>query len=619
MIIELKGIQNKENNWQPEENYYFSEEEVKEIIKEEKLNENMICMQNIGFNTDSQTFTNIVFDCDKYNNESIFLIKSKNVIKGKEYHFAYVTYKNWNTARKVVLELKIDILTSNYEWFKLNKFKGQVYTERTNNYQRSINNYHPDICSGIENHKVIYKDTNLVVNKKIDTFINSKLFNYTKEIWTKGAPLAWNTIKMENKGTIFTTAENTNQFISYNSLAHKLTKIHDTNLPPIIDDILSKYSNSKWSDNQLNFDNTQKAIDFLNELQASYGLKNTMLNDVDKTIKDINVNKWLSLPRFFEINDESIISNFEIDLSKYINIDLKNHMDLHNEYHFVCGKLFSIPIDLLRLNLDNKKIYGSRIINIDTVIYNFYYSPEKTENFYTINISLSNGQLNQEYEKYLNDLNISYNSGMKGISPMVGDIGQNAILAFLSKGLKIGGEGLSGMFSGLGFMNLLKIPFDLYKESKNTKYQQQAILNKPKEASNVLLIDALYKVLLNETFSANWTYYSIDNTPWIGYMVTTKDKIKNPKIENYLIEIKSPIEDDIQKIETDQKLYGNIVNQTFESLDNPLVWNELTQDHLYWKGKILPDVNPLDTFQMDMLNEVLAKGVYINKKRIINK
>lgn len=127
MKIWIKAIKLKENEWMPQERIYFSQEITNKIIEDEKLKQDMVCKQNINFNPSTQILSNVVFDCENYNGEFIYLIKSKEIVKGRDYHFGYVSSKNWNSVRKVVLELTIDTISSNYDLFYNDQFKGKAY------------------------------------------------------------------------------------------------------------------------------------------------------------------------------------------------------------------------------------------------------------------------------------------------------------------------------------------------------------------------------------------------------------------------------------------------------------------------------------------------------------
>lgn len=623
MKIEIKPIKIKENEWLPHENNYFHQDLINEIIETEKLTENMNCIINVDFNSDNQTFTNVVFDCSKYNGEFIYLIKTKNIIKDRNYFFSYVTGKSWNTNQKIILSLTIDVITSNYDLFEKNKFKGQAYKERTNNEIREINNYHPDICSNISNLKRELIETNKNINTDIDIFVDQKTrtLNDRKMYTDDNEAPFFLYFETTTYGTAFTNSTS-GSFIAYNStipLTDKTIKNEDNNTINTITDLLKLYSqpNTKFSDKDWHFRNKQQRQLFIDAV-SRYGHENTQLNDI--TIlgnDDQNINSWISVPKFFDNIDNNIISHIELELDDLPNYNLKNHTNLHNNYFLIIGKTFKIPLDLIKIK--NKKIYVSRIVSQQNILFKFYYEIDRIDSFYSVNMSTANGLNSDKWKEYQRDLDISYNSGQKGLLPNLQGTGSNLLYLLLgslinsSSGFKNIGKSVSGILG----TSVLSSGFSAISNLKQQKYNEQQILSKGNETKNILLYEALNDILFYDTRIRPYGNIHIrdDVKEWNSYFLISNTEIDYQGSNTIKILVEKPLETEIDKINQDQEMQGNIVNQLFLKEDNILKFNEHTKTHLYFKGQILPDENPVDNFQLNVINDILDKGIFIYKKR----
>jgi len=78
----------------PQDRIYLDSNKIEEIIFDEDLKNNMIKKQGVIFISETQTFSNVVFNAKDYNNELIFLIKNNQILKNREYYFAYVVGKS---------------------------------------------------------------------------------------------------------------------------------------------------------------------------------------------------------------------------------------------------------------------------------------------------------------------------------------------------------------------------------------------------------------------------------------------------------------------------------------------------------------------------------------------
>lgn len=617
MQIKYKSIKTKTSEWMPQEQIYFSQEDIQAIITEEDLKENMSCVHDVEFNSIEQTFNNVLIKCDKYQGEQIFLVNVTNIIPNREWYFCYVTNKQFDKMPYVNLSLTIDPVVSNYDLFYDNKFLGMVYKERANNYELDINIYHPNLCSGYDNKEIETTETDLVVNTKIDVFVD-RITTIKNKSTTGGGALR--KIELTNKGSFFMNGSN---FLAYNSTVsnpEKLGSFVDNNYGTI-DELLNDLavSGTKYEDDTWYFPNSEAEITFIGNL-AKYG-KNGVLKEIDDIISDPDVNYWLSVPKIFD-TDNNIISDFDFDLSKYFQINLKNHLDLHFNYYFSYGELVKIKLDVIKLSNNGFKLYGTRIISQDGAKFKFYFEKERINEFYSINLSVNNGLTSTAYNDYIRNLNIGYNSGIKGGQEQIPSFLENALIGGLGMTIDRSIGGFSGLVSGFGLMQLVKMPFEMWKQNKEEQYQKNMLKYTPQKPRNVLLNEALNSIVLSDITNLNVFWIKIENdggTNLDGYGFKSKLKINRVSHNKFMIVKEKPIASEIEKITQDQNMYGNIINQTFIDEPNPLVWNDLTTDHLYFQGKILPNVNPIDSFQLDWLNETLAKGVYIMKGRNYNK
>lgn len=628
MQIKYKSIKTKTNEWQPQEQVYFSQEDIQTIITEEGLKDNMECTHNVDFDALQQTFNNVLIKCDKYQGEQIFLVNVPNIIPNREWYFCYVTNKQFDKMPYVNLSLTIDAVTSNYDLFYSGKFLGMVYKERANNYQLLVNKFHPDVCSGIPSVKNEIINTSIPLNKNIDIFTTAKMYEtQDKKVVADDGSMSYD-ISYSPSGNIIgkvtdgggTYNKNVDfwHFRTTNSLVSNIRKSAKFRFTTI-QELLRKHSTNGLShvdDETWHFPNNNSLGLFMAEVDAEEYVDG-MMSDIRKITANVEMSSWLSVPKLFDITSTSTISNFELNLNSYLKeIDTKNHLDLHYDYFLVFTNLIKMPIDLLQINSDNK-IYGTRIINPNGVIFYFYYNNDRIDYFYSLNFSISNGVLSQDYQNYIRDLDVAYNSGMKGYTGSLPDILSNILSGSLGMVLDKSTGGLGNIFSALGFMNVIKMPFDIWKQQKEEKYQGNLIKNKPKTQENTLLNDALNNIIFSNASEISYSEF-IQKFPngqiGIKHAITGINQIEHNNYDNFIIIKVKPIEEDIKKIKQDQSMYGNIINQTFLDEANPLEWNELTTDHLYFQGKILPNVNPIDSFQLDWLNETLAKGVYIMKR-----
>lgn len=616
MNIYLKPIKNKVNEWQPQLRHYFHAVVVAEIIKKEDLLENGYCITNVAFNSDTQTFTNVELECKDYHDEFIYLVKSDE-FRDYEYVWAYVTKKTYNTKQRVVLDLTVDPLTTNYHIFGDNQFQGLAYTERATNIVREVNNIHPDSCSGLENKVYQEIETDLPINKNVDMFISTESNVISKDFkisYGIGPPFAPPT-RVENLGTIY-SYNNTpthQRLISYTSIFNNfkdVMSLEGDNYTETMFDIFKKYdlnfdSNTwrmKWDDYLL----------FIAELQKNY-VEMPMFANLHKIISDKDINKWLTIPRFFKGLTDTVIADFEFSVDFLIPyLDLTNHVNLHNQYFIIVGKTFQFEVDLLQIvDKQQPKIYGTRIVNMDNTKFLFYYAPERQTSFYDLTLDINNAVLSKEYLDKVDALNNSYNSGMKG-----------ALLDTLFPFLSLSITSLFGLSFGKRWaaFNLItggtNLGFSLFKNALSGKYNDQTKQELTKQTDNVLLYEALNSIMLDKTNELQFGKLSInpdgpDNLKTIQYFLRRGTVLNSDVNFEYVeLQIKKLLPDDEKTVYADQKEYGNIVN-LLDTYDNILDYDFDNDIHMYYQGAIQPTINPVSSFMLQVLNNTLQQGVKI--------
>lgn len=654
MIIEIKAIKKKENEWKPQSSVqqYFSFNDLKSIINDEKLKENMTCIQNVNFDSQTQTFSNVVITCENYSGEFIYLIKSKNIIKNREYFFSYISQKSWNTASKIVLDLTIDPLSSNLDLFNDNKFMGEVYIERTNNFLRCVNDTHSDVCTGIVNQTAnLNKIDFLHMSRELDIFVEKISPNVLeKKIYFPFLP-PHGSIKFNPKGTLISNSKDRLGLIGTKTFQNIKTFLPNFDALPAktVVSLLKKYAkdNVNFDDEYWVFANTDQVKDFLTEVINFYPIykKNTethlnlnkSLSVLDTQIFQDNTARWITIPKIFDYISSNFIADFQLDIKRGIkDYNLNNHLHLHYNYFLILNRIFKIPINIIK----NKGIiYGIREITTEGVKFSFFNDVEKTDLFFEQIFSLQNALLSDDYAKFEKELLISQNAGMRGNQTSF--FGENIInqllnvsSTFLLGTLASGGNPALGLATALGtgavgaIGSTINIPFNYWKENKQVKYERMKIQNSFKTPRMETSLDSLYKMFTQKNFVLTWAMitapYEVEvdlplqeGKTWTdkGYCIFYEDEIKLLNHDgNWSLLIEQPLPCDIDKISLDQAQYGNIVNE-FKINDadyqNPLVFNEHTSNFLFWQGKINPKVNPIDNFQLDFLNEVLARGVKI--------
>lgn len=621
MQIYYKPIKLKKHEWLPQERIYNNKFWLLDIIKDEELDKDMICVQNVGFDSNTQTFTNVEITCTSYNDEFIYYVKADNVSKDQQYFWTYITSKQYDTRLKIQLELTIDVISSNFDNFDNEKFRGKFYIDRTTekslsgiNVWREINNIHSDVCNNIDNPIQQIIRTDILVNNNIDVFVDNKLEPTARKVInvpTEEGKFQGGVVDITEKGNVLLESADIKKqkFLAYKStvsLNEKFKDTYDINFYSTIQQLLIKYgSEQKYEEQQWYFPTPEQGQAFFNEIFLSDD-RNDLFKNTDNISNDQKVNFWLSVPKIFNVGND-VISDFQIEtIFPDINIKVTQHEQLHYNYYLDFQNLLKIPLDLQKLFRHG--IYGTRIINNDGVIFKFYYNDDRINEFYNVNLSLTNGLLTDEYVEYQRNLNSAYNSGLKG--PRVGlenftnDLISNTFGFSLGKGF--------GLFS-LG-STLVQLPFNLYKEYKNDEYQKNLILTKPRDSKNILLLEALNEILYISSIWVNFgsivQIVPTDN-PRPSYVIlnSTNTISRSNNLQLKLL-IEKPSDDDIKKITDDQTQFGPIVNQLFLDIPNPLYINRVNEES-YFQGKIQPNFNPVNNFMLDLINTILAQGIRI--------
>lgn len=637
MKIEIKPIRIKTNEWQPTNGIRFSQEKLADIINEENLKTDMDCVLNVKFDSLRQIFSNVQINCDEYKDEYIYLLKCNFAESVLDYFWVYVVNKQFNTAKKVILTLKIDGISSTIRLFNVGSFAGEVYIERTNNYQREINNIHSDACAGIENNQFEYKKLNTEVNRQIDIFIDQKTRTINRippavkgYMIVKGAGpgTQWG-FDRTTYGTVFIDGLD-DSFLAYNStISLNGNPIRNQELPTFtIQKLLDIWASAgtKYNDDNWYFDSSANRATFVDRV-GEYGKNNTQLDDITRIGNDSeNVNWWLSVPKFFTFDEKGVIAYFDYEIDKSIfDFSEKKHLDLHYNFFLVIGKTFKIPLDFIKLQ---QKIWITRIVSQQNVIFQFSYTSNRTENFYEVTMATANGINSDAWKEYQRNLDIAYNTGVKG-DPF--DIFKGIIGKAASIGLgttiaantfnKAGENGLNlpffgGLATGIA-STIFGSAFSIYSNYKKEKYDAQMVLSKGNEAKNILLFEALNDIIFFQTEAASYgkIYVNRPEKTTDAYFLLTKELI-TPNITNlnFMVLKEKPISVDIKKIELDQQQYGNVVSQTFLDVTNPLEFNDLSGDNLFWQGVIQPKINPVSIFLLSLINDELGAGTKILKK-----
>ena len=678
MILKIKPIKNKDNEWKPQTSVqqYFSQDLLKKIIENEKLTEDMICVQNVSFEAQTQTFSNVVIASEKYNGEFIYLIETENIVKDRKYFFAYITKKSWNTGLKIVFDLTIDPISSNIDLFNEGKFAGEVYIERTNNYQRCVNDTHSDVCVNIINQKEDYKLTETKMIDTIQYFVEKNLPTKIKKTITVDPAFGdhpyfdkkkvIDTLSFDPKGVLIRGIANDGQKIrllgnkNFQNVTEWAPKSTGEKLPLSIVNILKDYAqNEEFNSDFWHFKTKGDYQDFINALVRQYPFKTEngvitcsplnkkLLPKIDREILQKETTRWITIPVIFSGLGNDIIDTFVMDMRPILKDfdNIQNHALLHNKYFLSLNRIFKIPLNLIKLHNKfnyTRWIFGIREIIKEGVRFSFFYNAERTDLFYEITLSLQNALLDDTYAKFERDLLISRNAGMSGFGGEVSKFGENALASLMTAGSSflmgslasggnpiVGGITALGTFAGGMINSGLSVPFNTWKENKQIKYERMKIEANPNVARVETSIDMLLKMFEYENFIFSWAYFSSQNYSATvdecstdcnaGYVILNNKKITLPYNKKYFaLIIETPLQCDIDKIITDQERYGNIVNE-FKTDDkdyqNPLVLNSLVKDFLFWQGKINPKINPIDNFQLDFLNETLALGVKIIKEK----
>jgi len=325
-----------------------------------------------------------------------------------------------------------------------------------------------------------------------------------------------------------------------------------------------------------------------------------------------------------ELDSNSLINTFKISLPE-LQYNLKDHLFMHYDYNILIGKLFNISLDLAKIRSnENPVLYGTRYINNDNIKYSFYYDELNTDLISELTISPENGLAYDEYNNYLREKSISYESQIK--TNLNASIGQS----FLNLGLGgvggffLGGAGkaigniLTGGLSGL-IGSLANLGFNEYKRQKEQYYKELELQNKPIDYQNIPLYDAVHRIIFNTSNlgriyminEASTVDYGNISVP--AYLMGNNNKIQVQDEYNYIqLQIIKPLQDDIDIIVNDQAQFGNVVNQYFINKDNVLEFPS-NKDHLYFQGNILPNQNPVDSFTLTDITSILKEGIKIFK------
>jgi len=529
---------------------------------------------------------------------------------GEKKYWTYVVNKNFDLGQNVILTLQIDVVTSNLNRFNSRKFEGEVYVERTNNIEKKFNTFHSDICAGITNQKFNNLKTNKQIDRTIDNYIQSQGPRNTHR-WINGGRDLRKSTTVTEYGTAY--LDNNQNFIAHSTwqfLSNK--KIRNIPILPLDIQTMLTLAGSKNSyyDPEWNFSTFTAAENFIRNV-TTYGINETQINDILDVASSSEVINWISIPRFFTFEQptNSFTNYGKLTIDELPNIDLKDHLLLHRRYYLVIGKIFRIPIDLLKI--ENKTIYINRVLGTNSVKFIFYYEIECLNEFYNVDIAIGNGLYNDNWTKFQRDLDLQYNNGLKGFNPL--DLVQ-AILGTGVGTLFTGGFG--ALISAFGAQNLINIPFKLFREKKQEHYQNQRILDQPMQSRNTLLSEVLNQITFGLYKQVEFGKIEVKNVSGqndISYFVKNNINVQsNNSLSIYLIE-ERPIFFEEEIIKYDQQNYGNIINNT-QNIDNPLKFNDLTPEFLYWQGKINPTHNPIDNFELDLLNQKLAMGVKIWKE-----
>lgn len=581
----IKYIQlNDKNLFQPQSNIFWTQERLDKYIADNDLKNlaKMKTVQQKVYSDDDQTIE-ILMDAINDNMGQIFYI-----YMNEKFYWAYNISKTINAGISK-FTLQLDLISTYIETINNGGLSGMWTLIRGHLIEKEYNIYHSDNCGDIKNFITKFYDTKLEIkfNWKYITFNNSTYRDIRLIPSGSGAAAS---ARLTTVGNVITTGsqddiDSERKFVNFLPLTYNrdnfdLTvkkehpqsglKANDT-----VQWINTFYLKNKFTDNTWNLTSTSVAqflvgiSNYPNSTWSNFDPFGTNTNlRKSKDFNDINTKntqKWIILPDIFDFSRfEDPISKVKVDLILNMKeFSSKNHTNIHRELSLYIGDDFEVKLNYIDLNISNGEIYVVRIINYDNVTFKFYYDNDLYKFITTYTVDFIQGQSIEEWRNFMNSKSISYEAGQK-LNTTTGLI--NLITNAISSSIVSKEFGLYNLItSTVGF------GFDFLTSRINRYFNEQDIKNLPNQANNIPSYNSLTNFLYGNFI--NTKFYKFEMTTGENFYTYFYEIINNINIKKINLTLKlkivEPLENDINIIERDQKLYGNVINELIE-INNPL-------------------------------------------------